>query len=111
MDRVELQIGDLHWLDPASEEEDLCLHGSFYVKIGEEVVSDETDPTWTISASVLFLFRTLENGHTPEKPVSENLIPCCGFSMYKQEESEDCLVIECPNGINWTVEKKRTLFC
>jgi hypothetical protein len=99
-----LQVSSLHWINIDSPEHDLCAHGSVRVQIGNEIVCDTTQPnSWCVSASALYLLRTLQQEHTKQHPVSEHLLPCCGHAMFDLEDQEDVVIIGCPAGINWEV--------
>ena len=99
----ELRLLRLHWLDTLPAEEDLCAHGYVAVRLGKRVLCDETDE-WTVSAAALYLLRTLTADHTPACPVGDQLLPCCGFTMWPDETSDDVLMMGCPNGVDWQVE-------
>lgn len=98
-----LEFSRLHWLGETPEE-DLCAHGAALVRIGDELlVHPAEDDGWTLSASSLYLLRTLRRDHRPLSSVAEHLIPCCGFSMWP-EDRDEVLIIGCPNGVDWQVE-------
>ena len=101
----ELRLLSLQWLEGMPEEEDWCAHGQVAVRLGHRVLSGETD-TWTVSAAALFLLRTLAADHTAEHPVGDQLLPCCGFTMWPETTSDSVLVLGCPNGVDWWVEHR-----
>lgn len=101
--KFELRLLNLQWLEGMPAEEELCAHGQVRVRLGDRVLSGEQD-TWTVSAAALFLLRTLPTDHTAEHPVDDQLVPCCGFTMWPDETSEDVVVLGCPNGVDWWVE-------
>jgi hypothetical protein len=98
-----LRLLSLHWLNTLPAEEDLCAHGRAAVQLGGVELCDATEE-WTVSAAALYLLRTLAADHTPEHPVGDHLVPCCGFAMWPDETSDDVLVVGCPNGVDWRVE-------
>ncbi|RPD44565.1 hypothetical protein DNI29_20750 [Hymenobacter sediminis] len=102
--QFELKLLAIQWLENADEKEDLCAHGNVLVRIGSTVLSDATSGRWTVSATALFLLRTLTQNHTVAAPVGDQLLPCCGFTMWPLANSDDVLVFGCPNGIDWAVE-------
>jgi hypothetical protein len=63
--------------------EDHCVHGRVLFTINNIEFIKPEDGVWTISASALYLLRTITEDHTIENPVSEInfLFPCCGFSV------------------------------
>ena len=103
-----LQLLTLRWLDTLPAEEDRCAHGKVEVRIGETMVSDASGEEWTVSAAALYLLRTLTQSHTPESPVGDQLLPCCGFAMWPDDSTENVFICGCPNGLNWRVEHEQT---
>lgn len=99
-----LEFSRLHWLARGPEEADLCAHGHALVQIGDELLVRPTeDDGWSLSASSLYLLRTLRRDHRPSSSVAEHLLPCCGFSMWPGD-GDEVLIIGCPNGVDWQVE-------
>ncbi|MBK8904811.1 MAG: hypothetical protein IPM53_26765 [Anaerolineaceae bacterium] len=99
---ITLKVHNLNWITE-DEAIDLCAHGSVEFSIGDLNIVSPDDGNWCVSAAALYLLRTLSESHTSESPVSEHIFPCCGHSMYWDENSEDCIVFGCPNGINFDV--------
>ena len=81
---------------------DLCAYGKVQFSIDELEIVVPTEE-WTLSAATIYLLRTLERDHTFENMAGGPLFPCCGFSMYDTEDSEDVLIVGCPNGIDASV--------
>ncbi len=80
---ITLQAIDLCWVsDGDGAINDQCAHGlcSFIVDDVKFIVPD--DGEWTLSATALYLLRTLELNHQAEAKVAESnfLFPCCAFS-------------------------------
>ena len=98
-----LKPHNLHWLAHAAPETDLCAHGAVTVQIGGRLLATPEAGDWCVSASALYLMRTLTARHTPESPVGEHLIPCCGHWMHVQHDSADVSIMGCPSGIDWEV--------
>jgi hypothetical protein len=95
---------DLHWLDDGiSSETDLCAHGGVRVECDSAplLVSAETD--LAVSTGALHLLRTLSRDHTPESPLAEHLIPCCGHAMCIDNRSGELVNVGCSAGLNWWV--------
>ena len=98
----ELNIITKKWIEP--EQHDLCAHGSLKVKIGTEVIVDETDDDgWTISSTALLLLRTLSRNHTIDNPLGDFLIPCCGHYFVYEDDMDEVYVASCPSGFDWQV--------
>lgn len=100
-DNFELRILKLNWLKGYDDNgTDLCLHGTIFLKIGDEIVSNPEEEL-TLSAAALFLLRSLRENWNPE--TAENLLfPHCGHSMFPQKNSR-VIVIGCDFGIDLTI--------
>jgi len=102
--KFSIEINEMHWLFKEDINADLCAHGKVKVIIGDELIAGiKEDEDWTISATALFLLRTLERNHTKENQVGEHLIPCCGHFLVFTEDTEEVYVGGCPSGIDWEV--------
>jgi hypothetical protein len=101
---ITLSADNLTWLDTDGDSpDDLCAHSTVWFSVdGLEIVAPSEE--WTVSASAIYLLRTLERSHTKADPVGEHLFPCCGFSMYAVDNSDDVLITGCPLGIDASVE-------
>ncbi|MBN8672265.1 MAG: hypothetical protein J0L80_16395 [Chitinophagales bacterium] len=97
----ELKILRLHWLENTEEQIDLCAHGEVFLRIGDEIVSDEQKGNWTLSSTALYLLRSLDRNYRPG--YYGQLLPCCGFSFLLGRDGE-VVISSCPNGIDWTIE-------
>lgn len=103
---IELKALNLHWLENAEAERDLCAHGSIYLKIDDKIVSDGRSDIWTVSASAYYLLKALKDGHDGNG--EPQLIPCCGFNMYAVGDNDDeLMIVGCQTGINWTIARKQ----
>jgi hypothetical protein len=98
-----LQPHNLHWLAEDEPEIDLCAHGAVTVQIGGRLLATAEAGSWCVSAASLCLMRTLTANHTDESPVCDHLIPCCGHSMYAQNDGADVAIVGCFNGLDWEV--------
>ena len=99
-----LSADNLKWLNTDDDSPgDLCAHSTVRFSIdGLDIVTPEDE--WTVSASAIYLLRTLDRDHTKNEPVGQHLFPCCGHSMYDTADSNDVLIVGCPNGIDATIE-------
>ena len=90
---------DFYWIKDDGEDDphDLCLHGHVFVKIGEEFYEYDA----SVSAAALYLIRTLTENHI--SPTDQPMLPCCGHSMFANDEPDTVTIIGCPNGIDWSV--------
>ena len=80
-----LKISNLHWLATGKEVlDDLCAHGSVEFAVNNTTFLTPPDNDLTVSATALFLLRTLEKSHTPSASVCEHnmLFAHCGHSMW-----------------------------
>lgn len=87
------------WLNGAEDDpQDLCLHGRVTVQVGEEVLQDDC----CVSASALQMLRTLTEDHEPTP--GEQMLPCCGHSMYPGDSMLNTVFISgCDNGTDYAV--------
>ncbi len=79
---IELSVSNLHLLGDDSAK-DLCAHGSIELILDGFIISDHSDLDWCVSATALFLSRTLERDLTNTHRVCEHLITHCGHGMYE----------------------------
>jgi hypothetical protein len=100
----EIKLLNIHWLNDAAEDiqgGDLCAHSDVYLRIGDEILSDKGTGPWTVSATGLYLLRTLTQNYTPSM-WSNFLLPCCGHFFVKEKE-EPVAIIGCDIGVDWTI--------
>jgi hypothetical protein len=91
----ELNLLDWFWVNGNKvDDEDLCLHGNVYARIKNDVIADSY--YCTISASGLYLLRSIENDHTSD---CEHMFPCCGHFMIPADDLSSVNICGCPNGI------------
>lgn len=86
------------WLKESNEETDLCLHGDVITVIGDETFRYEET---TVSSTALYLLKSLSQDHIIGK--DNQMLPCCGFSIYCYDDSDDVFIVGCNNGIDWTI--------
>lgn len=98
----EIKILDLHWIKNVDDPEDLCAHGHVFVKIGNEVVADKDNLDITVSSTALYLLRTLKSNYKKGNYASQ-LLPCCGFFIIADDNTDFVNICGCPNGIDWTI--------
>ena len=89
----------LYWIgrDGMDDPDDVCLHGDVIVKIGSEILAYSA----TVSAAGLYLLRTLTENHTIHD--GQAMLPCCGHSMYANDDFRSVHISGCPNGLDWSV--------
>ena len=85
------------WIDGIDEREDLCLHGHAVAYIGQKKLEYDA----TVSATALYLLKTLTENHIIN--TDNQLLPCCGFSIFANESLDNVLISGCDNGIDWSV--------
>ena len=88
----ELKLLSQNWIgeDP-DYRYDLCTHGKIYLKIGENIISDENDEEWTVSTTSLGLLRSIIPDDETEEAYAK--IYHCGMLT----------MASCPISIDWTV--------
>lgn len=94
-----IEAEELRWIkdDGGDDPNDFCLHGHVTAKIGDEMVAYDA----TVSAAGLYLLRTLTSDHIIRE--AENMLPCCGHSMFASDDLSAVDIIGCPNGVDWSV--------
>ncbi len=104
MTEFSIEITEMYWLFQEDIHADLCAHGKVKIVIGNEIIAPiKEDEDWTISATALFLLRTLERNHTKDNQVGEHLIPCCGHFLVFTNDLDEVYVGGCSSGIDWEV--------
>lgn len=83
----DIKILDLHWIKNIDDPTDLCAHGYVFVKIGDEVVADRDSLDFTVSATALYLMRTLKNNYKKDDYASQ-LLPCCGHFIIAEDKKD-----------------------
>ena len=104
---IHLSLSDLGWLDGRPDDHnDRCAHGRVCLEVDGTFLMRPEDGAWTVSASALFLLRTLTDDHTPDEPVAEasQLFPCCGFNVAEGSDRYPGLCFGCPTGIDVWVQ-------
>lgn len=92
-----ISANDLHWLEGQDEKTDLCLHGHAVAVIGNETFEYDC----AVSATALYLLKTLTENHEIDK--DNQMLPCCGFSMFADDNLSNVTIVGCDNGIDWSV--------
>ncbi len=101
---IVLRPTNLHWINGSLDDTaDLCAHSPVDFRIGESVLVKPSDGEWTVSASALYLLRSLSQPHTKQKPITEFLFPCCGDGIFEVEGQDDVQIVGCNSGINFEV--------
>ncbi len=100
--QFEIKVSNLHWINNTDDERDLCAHGNVFLKIDDEIVCDETKLDVTVSATALYLLRSLTENYKKDD-FDGQLLPCCGFFTYFDENGRPA-ISGCPTGIDWTIQ-------
>ena len=81
---MELYASDMFFRGDNEKEQayDCCIHGSIIFKIGDNLLSDNTE--WCVSASAYRFLHTLFENHF--MGTEDFLIPCCGHFMIPSED-------------------------
>ena len=103
-DMITLVPTRLHWVkdDGSDDPLDLCVHSPVHFQIDGQTLVDAADGDFTVSATAIYLLRTLAHDHTEENPVGEHLFPCCGHAIFDTGD-DDVLICGCPNGLDVSV--------
>jgi hypothetical protein len=97
-----IKLLDISWLEKTKEEEDQCAHGHVFLQIGGEIVSDQSKGNWTVSATALYLLRSIERD-IEVGSFGSQLLPCCGHYLIS-ELNKEVVILGCPNGIDWDIK-------
>lgn len=100
---ITLQIQDFQWVKGEEDDpDDQCAHGRVLFQVNNTIFTKPEDGIWTVSASALYLLRTLSEDHTIENPVAENnfLFPCCGFTVWSIGNRFKVLCMGCDTGVD-----------
>jgi hypothetical protein len=100
--KFDIKLFDLHWIEDLDDPTDLCAHGHVFVKIGDEIVADKDSLDVTVSATALYLMRTLKGNYKKDDYASQ-LLPCCGHFIIADDDNEFVNICGCPSGIDWTI--------
>ena len=100
---LEIRIIDLHWITGSEDDpSDLCLHGNVFLRIGNEIIEDEADYKKTVSLSAYRMLESLYSDHI-HGDNGQLLLPCCGSFMGVDKETDEPIIVGCPNGRDWSV--------
>ena len=97
MGKFSIYATEMKWMDETDETEDLCLHGHAVVCIGKKKLEYDA----AISATALYLLKTLTENHIMR--TDNQLLPCCGFSLFPNETLDNVVILGCDNEIDWSV--------
>lgn len=101
MSKFVIDILDMYWINGKRDDQnDLCLHGKVYLKIGDEVLADIYE--CNISSAALYLLKSIELNHIAGK-MSNQLIPHCGHFIMPDNESDTVEIMGCIYGVDWSV--------
>jgi hypothetical protein len=98
----DIKLLDFHWIKDIDDPTDLCAHGHFFVKIGNEIVADKDSLDVTVSVTALYLMRTVNEDYKKDDYASQ-LLPCCGHFLIADDENDFVNICGCPSGIDWTI--------
>lgn len=101
----EINILRQHWIkdDGKIDLSDLCSHGELFIKIGNSILSNSEDGSWTLTACGLFLMRSL--GQNCDIDEFDNyMAPCCGHFLIPDDEKNYVKIDGCNSGVDWKTE-------
>jgi hypothetical protein len=89
------------WIDGGQDNpEDLCVHGDVTILVGDDTLHDSC----CASASAMRMLRTLSEDHTVEDSMhGQQMLPCCGHSMFPDSSLENVYISGCCGGIDYAV--------
>ena len=93
-----IDADDLSWINGSPDDpSDHCLHGHAVAKVGERTLEYNA----TVSATALYLLKSLTEDHIAGKDLQ--MLPCCGFSIYADDDLQNVTIVGCNSGIDWSV--------
>jgi hypothetical protein len=104
--QVELRIEDLGWISgPEDDPADHCAHGRVHLRVGSTCFVKPEEGRWSLSATGLYLLRTLDADHMAEASVAETnwLFPHCGFSVFPHTGKYKVVIIGCNVGVDLAI--------
>lgn len=94
-----IDADNFHWIkNNGDDPTDICLHGSAKAEIGDEKLEYKT---CTVSSTALYLLKSLTQNHIIYK--ENQMLPCCGHSLFINKDGKTVEVMGCPNGVDWSV--------
>ena len=91
MGKFKITVSNLHWIDGSKDyPSDLCLHGDPVVYIGKYKRQFKGA---TVSASALYLLKSITEDHYPSDGEEVQMLPCCGFNMYASEDLQSVSIM------------------
>lgn len=101
----EIKILKQHWIndDGIYDKADLCSHGELFIKIGTEILADSNSGSWSLSATGLYLLRTLKMDYNIED-FGNFLVPCCGHFLIPDDEKNYVTISGCNSGVDWNIK-------
>lgn len=93
-----IEVRNLAWINGDQDDpNDLCLHGTVNVIIGEEIFEFEA----TVSAAALYMLKSLTEDHLADDVIQ--MLPCCGHFMIANDDLTEVVITGCGMGIDWKV--------
>lgn len=98
MGAFKIVVKDLAWINGDQDDpEDLCLHGTVNVTIGEEIFEFAA----TVSAAALYMLKSLTEDHLADDVIQ--MLSCCGHFMIANNDLTEVVITGCGMGIDWKV--------
>jgi len=85
---MNLRIIKSKWLNDIDIQSDYCLHGQVELFINKNKIAIYPQEI-TLSSTGLFLMRIIKENYEVAQKWGNYLFPCCGFTFYKNEETEE----------------------
>jgi hypothetical protein len=102
-----LEPTNLHWIQSkvSDDPNDLCAHSPVRFEVDGHVLIRPEDGDWAVSATALFLLRSLfEDWRAPNTDIQ--LFPCCGHGIYDVGETK-VLILGCNQGIDFDIQRNQ----
>ena len=94
-----------HWIsnDETFNKGDLCSHGVLFLKIWEEILSDSKSGSWSLTATGLYLLRSLKVDYNVGD-FENYLVPCCGHCIIPDENKNYVTILGCNSWVDWNIK-------
>jgi hypothetical protein len=98
---------EIGWVsEKVNPPDDYCVHARVEFSVADVVLVSPSEGIWTVSASALFLLRSLTANHTEEFPVAEHnyLFPHCAMDAWPDDGKYGLVLAGCQNGVDVFIE-------
>ncbi len=99
---IVLEVKSFNWVKGTVDDpRDYCAHGRVMFRVNDVIFVKPEDGEWTVSATALYLLRSLTLDHVKSNLIAEGnfLFPCCAFSVWPIKDKFGVICMGCHNGM------------